>query len=80
MALPPGDPGNFTPPSENDIGGNIAGRLFDVVHQLQKNRDLAAGVRKAMPPAQNVPGGDEVMSALFKNKQNEQKQNAAPTS
>ena len=80
MAVNPNDSGNFTPPSQADIGGNIAGRLFDVVRQLQKNREQAAGVRRVMPPAQNVSGGDQVMSALFKHKENEQKQNAASTS
>jgi hypothetical protein len=80
MAMQPNDPANFTPSSETDIGGNIAGRLFDVVRQLQKNRESAAGVRRPTPLAQNVAGGDEVMSALFKHKENEQKQNAAPAS
>jgi hypothetical protein len=64
-----------TVPGEN---GQIAGRLMDVVRQLQKNRESAAGILRPFPLAQNVAGGAEVMSALHTAKQNEQKQNAAP--
>jgi hypothetical protein len=57
----------------------IAGRLFDVVRQLQKNRERFAGVQRPTPLAQKVSGGAEVMSALYQAKQNEQKQNAPGT-
>jgi hypothetical protein len=80
MQTPTSDPGNFTPSTERDIGGNLAGRLFGVVRTLQKNRELLSGIQRPSIPAQNVAGGDEVMSALFKNKQNEQKQNAPTAS
>jgi hypothetical protein len=63
-----------TVPGEN---GQIAGRLMNVVRQLQKNRESAAGIVRPFPLAQNVAGGAEVMSALHTAKQNEQKQNAA---
>lgn len=54
-------------------GSAIAGRMFDVVRQLQKNREKFAGVTRPTPLAQHVPGGEEVMSALYQKKQNEQK-------
>lgn len=57
-------------------GENIAGRLFDVVRQLQKNREKMSGNVPASPLAQKVAGGQEVMNALYQKKQNEQKQNA----
>jgi hypothetical protein len=65
------------PPQPPVFGENIAGRLFDVARQLQKNRELGAGVRRPTPLAQNVAQGQEVMNALIQKKQNEQKQNAA---
>lgn len=71
MPIPPDQSSNFTPPSEQDIGGNIAGRLFGVVRQLQKNREFLSGIQRATPLGQNVAGGNEVMAALFKKKQNE---------
>jgi len=57
-------------------GENIAGRLFDVVRQLQKNRAKMSTGAPASPLAQKVAGGQEVMNALYQQKQNEQKQNA----
>lgn len=60
--------------------GAIAGRMFDVIRQLQKNREKFAGVTRPTPLAQHVQGGEEVMSALYQKKQNEQKQNASSTS
>jgi len=59
-------------------GENIAGRLFDVVRQLQKNRQKTSANAPATPLGQKVSGGQEVMNALYQKKQNEQKQNAAP--
>lgn len=53
--------------------GAIAGRMFDVVRQLQKNREKFAGVNRPTPLAQHVSGGEEVMNALYQQKQNEQK-------
>src|SRR6056300_339249 len=63
------------PPSSN---GMLAGRMFDVARQLQKNRERFAGVRRPTPLAQKVSGGEEVMSALYQKQRNEQEQNAAP--
>lgn len=80
MAISPNNTDNFTPPTDQDIGGNIAGRMFGVVRELQKNREFLSGIRRPSPLAQNVSDGDEVMSALFKNKQDVQKQNAASAS
>lgn len=57
-------------------GENIAGRLFEVVRQLQKNRQKTSLNAPATPLAQKVAGGQEVMNALYQQKQNEQKQNA----
>lgn len=57
-------------------GENIAGRLFEVVRQLQKNRQKTASNAPVTPLAQKVAGGQEVMNALYQQKQNEQKQNA----
>lgn len=62
--------------SRSTENGPIAGRMFDVVRQLQKNREKFAGVTRPTPLAQHVQGGEEVMSALYQKKQNEQKQNA----
>jgi len=61
------------PPQPPQYGENIAGRLFDVVRQLQKNREAAAGVQRPTPLAQNVPRGQEVMNALMQNKENGKK-------
>jgi hypothetical protein len=61
------------PPQPPQYGENIAGRLFDVVRQLQKNRETAAGVRRPTPLAQNVHRGQEVMNALMQNKENGKK-------
>jgi len=58
------------PPQPPEYGENIAGRLFDVVRQLQKNREQAAGVRRPTPLAQNVSRGQEVMNELMKKKAN----------
>jgi len=56
----------------------VAGRMFDVVRELQKNRERFSGMRRPTPLAQNVAGGEEVMSALYQKQKNEQEQNAAP--
>ena len=58
------------PPQPPEYGEDIAGRLFDVVRQLQKNREQAAGVRRPTPLAQNVSRGQEVMNELMKKKAN----------
>jgi hypothetical protein len=55
----------------------IAGRMFDVARQLQKNREKFAGMRRPTPLAQKVAGGEEVISALYQKQRNEQEQNAA---
>ena len=68
------------PPQPPVFGENIAGRLADVVRQLQKNRESFAGLRRPTPLAQKVSEGQEVMNALMQKKENEQEQNAAPTS
>lgn len=60
------------PPQPPEYGEDIAGRLFDVVRQLKKNREEFAGVRRPTPLAQNVSRGQEVMNALMQKKQNEQ--------
>jgi hypothetical protein len=65
------------PPQPPEYGENIAGRLFDVARQLQKNRESYAGVRRPTPLAQKVSEGQEVMDALTKKKQDEQGQNAS---
>jgi len=51
----------------------VAGRMFDVVRKLQKNRERFSGMRRPSPLAQKVPGGDEVMSALYQKQKDEQK-------
>lgn len=61
------------PPQPPVFGENIAGRLFDVVRELQKNREKFADVKRPTPLAQNVAQGQEVMNALVEKKQNEQK-------
>lgn len=61
------------PPQPPEYGENIAGRLFDVVRQLQKNREQEANIRRPTPLAQNVSQGQEVMNALLQKKENEQK-------
>lgn len=58
------------PPQPPQYGENIAGRLFDVVRQLQKNREKASGVHRPTPLAQNVSRGQEVMNALIQEKEN----------
>ncbi len=60
------------PPQPPVFGENIAGRLFDVVRQLQKNRELSAGMRRPTPLVQNAPDSQQVMNALMQNKKNEQ--------
>ena len=60
------------PPQPSEYGEDIAGRLFDVVRQLRKNREDFADVRRPTPLAQNVSQGQEVMNALMQKKQNEQ--------
>jgi hypothetical protein len=66
------------PPQPPQYGENIAGRLFDVARQLQKNRESYAGVRRPTPLAQKVSQGQEVMNALTEKKQNEQRKGTAP--
>ena len=66
------------PPQPPVYGENIAGRMADVVRELQKNREQYAGVRRPTPIAQKISRGQEVMNALMKKKTNEQEQNAAP--
>ena len=66
------------PPQPPVFGENIAGRLADVVRQLQKNRESFAGLRRPTPLAQKVSEGQEVMNALMQKKENEQEQNATP--
>jgi hypothetical protein len=61
------------PPQPPVFGEDIAGRLFEVARQLQKNRESGAGVRRPTPLAQNVAQGQDVMNALMQKKQNEQK-------
>ena len=58
------------PPQPPQYGENIAGRLFDVVRQLQKNREKASGVQRPTPLAQNVSRGQEVMNVLMQEKEN----------
>lgn len=60
------------PPQPPVYGENIAGRLFDVVRQLQKNREQKAHVRRPTPLTENVAKGQEVMNALLQKKGNEQ--------
>ena len=60
------------PPQPPEYGEDIAGRLFDVVRQLKKNREEFASVRRPTPLAQNVSRGQEVMNALMQKKKNEQ--------
>jgi len=60
-------------------GENIAGRLFGVARQLQKNRERITGFTRPSPVIDKVAKGQQVMSALLANKKNEQKQNAART-
>ena len=66
------------PPQPPEYGENIAGRLFEVVRQLNKNREQSAGIKKPTPLDPKVSRGQEVMNALLDNKENEQEQNAAP--
>ena len=66
------------PPQPPVYGEDIAGRMADVVRELQKNREQYAGVRRPTPIAQKISRGQEVMNALMKKKTNEQEQNAAP--
>jgi hypothetical protein len=61
------------PPQPPVFGEDIAGRLFEVARQLQKNRESRSGIRRPTPLAQNVAQGQEVMNALMQKKQNEQK-------
>jgi len=68
------------PVQQPQYGENIAGRLFDVARQLQKNREREAGFRRPTPIIDKVADGEKVIAALQANKQNEQEQNAAPTS
>ncbi len=55
------------PPQPAVFGEDIAGRLFEVARQLQKNR-----TRNPLPFGQKVAQGQEVMNALIQKKQNEQ--------
>ena len=68
------------PPQPPEYGENIAGRLFEVVRQLNKNREQSAGIKKPTPLDPKVSRGQEVMNALLDNKENEQEQNATPAS
>lgn len=61
------------PPQPPQYGENIAGRLFDVARQLQKNREKMAGTQRPTPLAQNVSRGQEVMNALIQEKENGKK-------
>jgi hypothetical protein len=61
------------PPQPPVFGEDIAGRLFEVARQLQKNRESGAAVTRPTALAQNVAQGQEVMNALMQKKQNEQK-------
>jgi len=61
------------PPQPPVFGEDIAGRLFEVARQLQKNRESGVAVTRPTPLAQNVAQGQEVMNALMQKKQNEQK-------
>jgi len=67
------------PPQPPEYGENIAGRLFDVARQLQKNREVYAGVRRPTPLAQKVSQGQDVMNALMQKKQNDQGQSSSST-
>jgi len=66
------------PVQQPQYGENIAGRLFDVARQLQKNRERETGFRRPTPIIDKVADGEKVIAALQSNKQNEQEQNAAP--
>jgi hypothetical protein len=67
------------PPQPPEYGENIAGRLFDVARQLQKNRESYAGVQRPTPLTQKVSQGQDVMNALMQKKQNEQGQSSSST-
>jgi len=54
-------------------GENIAGRLFDVARQLQKNRERLTGFRRPTPVIDKVADGENVIAALQSKKENEQK-------
>lgn len=62
---------NIPEPQQPVFGGDIAGRMFDAVRQLQKNRKSYDPQQQ--PLGQNVAGGQEVMNVLMQQKQNEQK-------
>jgi hypothetical protein len=64
------------PVQRPQYGENIAGRLFDVARQLQKNRERETGFRRPTPVIDKVADGEKVIAALQANKQNEQEQNA----
>ena len=66
------------PVQQPQYGENIAGRLFDVARQLQKNRERVSNFRRPTPIIDKVADGEAVIAALKTNKQNEQEQNAAP--
>jgi hypothetical protein len=68
------------PVSKPQYGENIAGRLFGVARQLQKNREQITGFQRPTPIIDKVAAGEKVIAALQSNKQDEQKQNAAPAS
>jgi hypothetical protein len=65
-------------PQQPQYGENIAGRLFDVARQLQKNRERLFHFQRPNPVVDKVAEGQNVMNALMASKQNEQEQNAAP--
>lgn len=69
---------NTNPPAPTASDARLAGGLMSVVLQLQKNR--FGGVRELQgSPIGAEAKGSAVLSALSKNKQeNEQEQNAAP--
>jgi hypothetical protein len=54
-------------------GENIAGRLFDVARQLQKNRERLTDFRRPTPVIDKVADGENVIAALQRKKENEQK-------
>lgn len=65
-------------PSQPEFGENIAGRLFDVSRQLQKNRERLFHIQQPTPLVDRVAEGQNVMNALMAKNKNDQEQNAAP--
>jgi hypothetical protein len=67
------------PAQQPQYGENIAGKLFDVARQLQKNRERLSGFRRPTPFIDKVAEGEQVIAALQNKKQDEQEQNASGT-